>query len=178
MRNLINTLIAILMSLLIQSGYVSAEPAIGTLLPHAFPGSGGLARPMMGNDLPPAYPEWPERAVRSEIIPPPPGGPYMSSALSGIDAFPAETGGLRNENIEQQEHSLFFKVDMPWPETAERERPQLWTPESGEYKFVPEDIVRQLETPATMQRQEHRIHQPYLRRYPPPPVRQPYYGYY
>jgi len=167
----------IMVSLLIQAGSVSAEPAIGAL-PGTFPGSGGLARPWAGSDLPPAYPEWPERPVRRELIPPPPGGPYMSSAMSDIEAFPADTGGLRNKSREQQMPSPIFKTDMPWPETPEYTRPETWIPESGEYRFVPEEVVRQLESALPGKRQEYQRVLPY-RGYPPAPrTRQPYYGNY
>ena len=181
MRILINTFAVILISLLIKLGQVSAEPAIGTLLPDTFPGSGGLADPFMGSGLPPAYPQWPERPVRRQIIPPPPGGPYMSSAMSEIDAFPADSGGLRNESNESRERQMrspLFKVDMPWPETPERVTPELWMPESGEYKFVPEAVVRELESSPSGRRLEQQMYQPYPRYPPAPPLRRPYYGNY
>jgi len=167
----------IMVSLLIQSANVSAAPATSTL-PNTFPGSGGLTRPLAGSDLPPAYPEWPERPARRKLIPPPPGGPYMSSALSGIDAFPAETGGLRNESRDQQMPSPFLEADMPWPETPEYAPPEPWVPESGEYRFVPEEVVRQLESPAPSQLQELKRYIPHRVYMPAPPVRRPYYGYY
>lgn len=181
MRVLINTSAAILISLLVRPGHVSAEATISTLLPDAFPGSGGLARPSMGSDLPPAYPQWPERPVRRQIIPPPPGGPYMSSAMSEIDAFPHDSGGVRNESsgsAEQRTGLSFFGVDMPWPETPERDAPEPWMPESGEYRFVPEEIVRELESPPLGRMPEQRLYQPYPRYPPAPPPRRPYYGYY
>lgn len=173
-----NPFSVIMLSLLIQSGPVSAEPQAPGALPDTFPGSGGLARPAAGSELPPAYPEWPERPARREFIPPPPAGPYMSSALSGIGAFPADTGGLRHELREMQMPSPFLDVDTPWPESPEYARPEPWIPESGEYRFVPEEVVRQLESPVPEQRQElYRF--PPSRGYPPvPPIRRPYYGYY
>lgn len=178
MRMLSNTSSVIVMLLLMQVNNVSAEPVTGALFPDTFPGSGGLAEPMMGSDLPPAYPEWPERSVRKQIIPPPPGGPYMSSAMSGIDAFPAHTGGLRYESRKKVMHSPDFNVDMPWPETPERDPPELWMPESGEYRFVPEEVVRELESSPPGRRLEQRMYQPYPRYPPAPPLRRPYYGYY
>lgn len=176
MRLLTNTLAAIMTLSLIQAGDVLAEPAIVTL-PGTFPGSGGLARSFAGSDLPPAYPEWPQRSIRSEVVPLPPPGPYMSTAMSGIDAFPANTGGLRDDYGEQQMRSPFFTADMPWPETPKRARPEAWMPESGEYHFVPEEVVHQLESPAPSIRQERQRYQPYPGYPPAPPVRQPYYGY-
>jgi hypothetical protein len=167
----------IMVSLLIQSGNVSAAPETSAL-PDTFPGSGGLARHPMGSELPPAYPEWPERPARRELIPPPPAGPYMSSALSDFDAFPVNTGGLRNEPKEQWMPLPFLDADMPWPETPEYARPEPWIPESGEYHFVPEELVRQLESPAPSQRQEMQRYMPQRRYMPAPPPRPPYYGYY
>jgi len=183
MRMLNHGFSIIMVSLLIQSGNVSAAPEISAL-PDTFPGSAGFTRPPMGSELPPAYPEWPERAPRRELIPPPPGGPYMSSALSDIDAFPANTGGLRDEIKEQWKPLPFLEADMPWPETPEYARPEPWIPESGEYRFVPEDVVRQLESPEPSRGQELQRYAP-QRRYmpappvpPAPPMRPPYYGYY
>lgn len=167
----------IMVSLLIQSANVSAAPATSTL-PGTFPGSGGLARPSVGSELPPAYPEWPERPARRELIPPPPAGPYMSSALSDIDAFPGNAGDLRNESREQQLPSPFLEADMPWPEMPDYARPESWMPESGEYRFVPEEVVRQLESPPPSQRQEYQRYMPHRVYRPAPPVRRPYYGYY
>jgi hypothetical protein len=177
MRMLNHAFSVIMVLLLIQPGDVSAAPAIGTL-PDTFPGSAGFARPPAGSELPPAYPQWPERPARRKLIPPPPGGPYMSSALSDIDAFPSNTGGLRNELREQRMPSPFLEADMPWPETPEYARPEPWIPESGEYHFVPEDVVRQLESPAPSQRQEPQRYMPHRMYVPAPPLRPPYYGYY
>ncbi len=177
MRRLKNTVAAMLLPLLAQVSAVSAEQEAGSL-PQSFPGSGGLPAPAVPGDLPPAYPEWPERTFRNEFVPPPPGGPYMSSAMSGINVFPDDTGGLRHEFAEPQMESPFFSADMPWPETPERDRPQAWYPESGEYRYVPEEVVRQLESPAPIQVPEFPRYQPVPRFQPPPPPRPPYYGYY
>jgi hypothetical protein len=159
----------------------AADAVPGVVLPDTFPGSGGFPEYDGDGGLPPAYPDWPERFSKTEIIPPPPGGPYMSSALSDIDAFPADTGGLRHEYMEQPMPSPFFEADMPWPETPERARPEPWMPESGEYHYVPDELVRQLESQTFDRRPEFPRYQPYPgyppAPPPPPPVRQPYYGY-
>lgn len=176
MRVFINLVAAILISLSIHT--VVAAQTVTSSLPGTFPGSGGLTRPMTAGDLPPAYPAWPERMVRTNMVPPPPDGPYMSSAMSDIDAFPSNTGGLRNDIDEQSIESSLFSVDTPWPETPERDRPELWVPESGEYRFVPEELVRQLESPVTRRGLQPQMYQPYPRYPPPPPVRPPYFGYY
>ena len=80
--------------------------------------------------LPPAYPEWPEREMRDDLVPPPPGGPYMSTGLDDFARFPG-SGGLRYEAADPEMHSPFFKPDMPWPETPEIGAPRRWLP-SGE----------------------------------------------
>ena len=161
--------------LLLQISAVSAEPAGG--MPEVFPGSGGFPEPQPPGGMPPAYPEWPERPVFREIIPPPPAGPYMSSAMTEMAVFPEDTGGLRHEINEPMAPSPFFAADMPWPDTPEHDRPRPWLPESGEYNYVPEEIVRQLESPASGQRPVHPVYQPYPRYRQPPPLRRPYYGY-
>lgn len=177
MHWLIKALVVLLLSPVLWVRPVSAEPVFGSM-PDTFPGSGGLPGPGMHSDLPPAYPAWPERSFRSEIIPPPPGGPYMSSAMTGITAFPDNTGGLRHEVGEPAEPSPFFSADMPWPETSEHDRPRPWVPDGGEYRYVPEDIVRELESTSPIPRPQHPMLQPFPRYPPPPPVRQPYFGYY
>lgn len=174
MRVLNNALTLVMACLLNSVSAVSAETEFGSL-PETFPDSTGFPMPV-STDFEPSYPEWPDRFIRSDIIPPPPGGPYMSSAMSGIDAFPADSGGLRSEYRQQQPDSL-FDANMPWPETPERERPQPWVPETGEYRYVPEEIVRQLETPAFNVRQQRPPFQPYPGYPPAPAMRQPYYGY-
>jgi len=98
--------------------------------------------------------------------------------MSGIDVFPADTGGLRYESRQREMEAPIFIADMPWPETPERDPPELWMPESGEYKFVPEEIVRKLEFPSFSRRHEQPRYQHYPRYPPAPPVRLPYYGYY
>ena len=177
MRIIVNLVAVSLMSVTMQVAGENTQAA-ASRMPDVFPGSGGLPQPLMNNGLPPAYPEWPERIMRTDRIPLPPPGPYMSSAMSDIDAFPSDTGGLRNNFSDQQMQSSFFSADMPWPETPERDRPELWMPESGEYRFVPEDVVRQLETPTNHRGSQQPVYQPYPRFPPPPLVRQPYFGYY
>jgi len=113
----------------------------------------------------------------TDIVPPPPAGPYMSSAMTGFTVFPEDTGGLRHEIREPMAPSPFFAADMPWPDTQEHDRPQPWMPESGEYHYVPEEIVRQLESSTTRTAPQHPVYQPHPRFTPPMPMRRPYYGY-
>ena len=172
MRFLFKTISVIVTVLLCQIVNVSAEQPVDSF-PGAFPGSGGFPEPVMPSDLPPAYPEWPDRPMRREVIPPPPSGPYMSSALSDVDAFPADTGGLRHQMRQQQMQSPFFNVDMPWPETPDRGRPEPWVPETGEYRFVPKEMLRQLESPSSGRPPMPVMPQPYPGYRPVPPG----YGY-
>lgn len=177
MRVLISICSVIIMGLLFQVASVSAEQAFESL-PQTFPGSGGFPDTVEPSGLPPAYPEWPDRAMRRDIMPLPPGGPYMSSALSEVDAFPADTGGLRNEFHEPNMNSPFFESDMPWPEIPERGRPRAWMPEAGGYNFVPEDVVRQLDFPERGSRPQFPAYPGYPGFRPVPPGwQQPNYGY-
>jgi hypothetical protein len=180
MRVLTHVFSVCILSLLVPVTHAADETAT-VALPDTFPGLGGF--PQDGgdydgdSDLPPAYPEWPDRFSRTEIIPLPPPGPYMSSALSDVAAFPADSGGLRDEFRQGQMRSPFFEADMPWPEIPERARPEPWIPENGEYHFVPEEVVRELESPIYDRRPEFPRFQSYPGYPPPPPVRRPYYGY-
>jgi hypothetical protein len=102
----------------------------------------------------------------------------MSSALSGVAVFPDDSGGLRDEFRGEQMRSPFFEADMPWPELPERARPEPWIPEDGEYHFVPEEVVRELESQTYDRRPEFPRYQSYPGYPPPPPpARWPYYGY-
>jgi hypothetical protein len=101
----------------------------------------------------------------------------MSSALSDVDAFPADTGGLRHEFSQQHMHSPFLEADMPWPETPERGQPEAWIPEDGEYHFVPEEIVRELESSPPGRWRPPLMPRPYPGYRPAPPMPQPGYGY-
>ena len=148
----------IIMAMMAANGQVIAEQA-------ADPASRGFQ---------PVYPEWPERFLREEIVPPPPGGPYMSTALSGADAFPDYTGGIRNEPRERQMPSPFFQDDMPWPEV--KDMPERWMPESGEYTFVPDEIVKRLEAAPARPSFRQGFEPGYGRPQMPPP--RPYYGGY
>ena len=133
--------------------------------------------------LPPAYPEWPERFRQEDLTPPPPPGPYMSSALSQIDSFPSGSRA-RGEYREGRAESPFFKPEMPWPEG--RDRPKPWMPADGEYHYVPEGLEEQLEAqvrarevpPAPAWTQQYPQRAPIQRPPAPrPPVRPGYYGY-
>ena len=159
----------LMMFLILLSGGVYAE----SVMPDAEASDSRQAQ------LPPAYPEWPERFRQADTMPPPPPGPYMSSALSQIDTFPSG-GRARGEYREGRSESPFFRPEMPWPEG--RDRPQRWMPEEGEYNFAPEGLEEKLEAqmrardvpPAPAWRQQYPQRPPVQR----PPVRPGYPGYY
>ena len=187
---LVRITFASIIALVMVTAKVTAQQATGAFpdrfpgsfpdrFPESFPGSMDFPEPREFPDLPPAYPEWPERPSYRDIPPLPPGGPYMSSALSEVDRFPADPGGLRDEFHRESIPSPFFDDDMSWPEIPERGMPDVWMPESGEYRFVPDDVMRQLESPAS--RRIPRPMPPMYRQfpaYPPvPPIGPPHYGY-
>jgi hypothetical protein len=77
---------------------------------------------------------WPERkrAARS-TVPPPPPGPYMSTALSehtvAGPAFKKDSDKPKSESTAQDESLNRFSPDRPWPSNL---RPaKRWQPESG-----------------------------------------------
>ena len=113
--------------------------------------------------LQPAYPAWPERQTRKNDVPPPPPGPYMSTALTyagqGFSCCPgSETGGDGEQKIV---HSPFFK-GMPWPE--KQRPPQRWLPEGGEYTYAPDDIP----VPSQAERYGYQGRPAWQPIYPPP----------
>jgi hypothetical protein len=83
------------------------------------------------------FPRWPERhEVRRERIPPPPPGPYMSSALTG-DSIEEPSFSQRNRHemmFESNSASVeTFSPDAPWPSNFDS--PHRWKPEDG-YNYV------------------------------------------
>ena len=182
---LIRTWIATVIALVMVSANVAAQQSTDAFpgafpdrFPESFPGSMDFPEPGELSDLPPAYPEWPERPPRREIPPLPPGGPYMSSALSDVDEFPADPGGLREEFHREPIPSPFFDDDMSWPKMPERGMPEVWMPQSGEYHFVPDDVMRQLDSPASSRMPRPMPMYQRFPGYPPrPPIGYPYYGY-
>jgi len=85
------------------------------------------------------FPRWPERKIEQrEIVPPPPPGPYMSSALTltGSDAdnspFTREQRSAGRPARSSVSMST-FSPDIPWPSTSDS--PNRWQPETG-YHYV------------------------------------------
>jgi len=84
------------------------------------------------------FPQWPNRKqVKREMVPPPPPGPYMSTALSGrsfkAPSFSNQTN-KPNMTFDSSNVSLdTFSPDVLWPTNIEP--PSRWMPENG-YRFV------------------------------------------
>jgi len=95
------------------------------------------------------YPRWPERKqVHRDMVPPPPPGPYMSSALSDFsvkgqtfrstpdrETMRASTANLDPYNISMDA----FSPDRPWPKSlrgnTNKPAPGRWKPDNG-YQYV------------------------------------------
>lgn len=81
-------------------------------------------------NLPPVYPEWPERVSRADFVPAPPLGPYMSTGLQrGAQGFACCE---KNESGEGDVASL---ENAQWP--MRRRPPRRWQPAGGEYSYAP-----------------------------------------
>jgi hypothetical protein len=83
------------------------------------------------------FPRWPERhEARRERIPPPPPGPYMSSALTG-NSIEEPSFAQQNRHEMKFESSSSqaetFSPDAPWPSNFDS--PHRWEPEDG-YRYV------------------------------------------
>lgn len=99
-----------------------------------------------------SFPDWPKRQQTArETVPPPPPGPYMSSALSDY-SVKAPSFGRNPDNYEQQRSANrprssvvpmdMFSPDVPWPDNLRQAKhkhkhqsPNRWMPENG-YQYV------------------------------------------
>lgn len=101
--------------LLVQSMLSQAELTdVGGLSPDAEFKSGGLAQQQ-------PFPGWPERQQSAtEMIPPPPPGPYVSSALSDFSVEGPPSGRDLSQPVIAVDASNIpmetFSPDRPWPE--------------------------------------------------------------
>jgi len=90
------------------------------------------------------FPQWPARAtVNKDIIPPPPPGPYMSTALGDYSIhgprFARQVNrpemGFDSANVPMD----IYSPDIPWPKDLRAPNPSnTWMPEEG-YKYAPKD---------------------------------------
>jgi len=89
-------------------------------------------------------PRWPEqRKVLKERVPPPPPGPYMSSALSGssVNGFfftPANKPAVKFESPGSPKEA--FSTDISWHSNSKS--PSRWKPENG-YSYVKPPVKKQ-----------------------------------
>ncbi|HHJ36253.1 MAG TPA: hypothetical protein ENJ87_10855 [Gammaproteobacteria bacterium] len=90
------------------------------------------------------YPKWPERKQATrEIVPPPPPGPYMSSALIG-GTIKAPSFGNRIKKSEMAVGPSGFSMnnfspDVPWP--TDMKPPSRWKPKNG-YHYVESPVKK------------------------------------
>ena len=97
------------------------------------------------------YQPWPGpgAAERQDIVPPPPPGPYMSSALSGLNkGFSGESTSNTDAKAASAQQSPLMRPNTPWPVTGEQ--PKIWSPEKG-VAFAPENnqpaAINQMQAP-------------------------------
>ncbi len=89
-------------------------------------------------------PRWPEqRKVLKERVPPPPPGPYMSSALSGssVDGLSFASANKPAVKFESPGSPMeAFSPDIPWHSNSKS--PSRWKPENG-YSYVKPPVQKQ-----------------------------------
>jgi len=93
-----------------------------------------------------SFPRWPEKSkVQQKRVPPPPPGPYMSTALTGpsLDS-PSFTRSVRPEmKLESSSVPIEkFSPDTAWPSSSNASTPGRWKPESG-YNYVNPQVKKQ-----------------------------------
>ncbi len=129
----------LLLLVLLMSGLaVSAETPDITM--------GGSTGSVDAPQLPYGFPAWPKRPqFKKEVVPPPPPGPYMSSALSDYSfkrpSF--EDKLFQREQVQPVDRNstnnsfMVFSPDVPWPDLRQGEvqRNNRWMPENG-YQYV------------------------------------------
>jgi len=86
------------------------------------------------------FPQWPQRKqAKKEILPPPPPGPYMSTALSGksikAPSF-SKQATKRSMAFDSSDITMdTFSPDIPWPKNLTAPSPSRWMPDNG-YQYV------------------------------------------
>lgn len=133
-------------------------------------------------ELLPSVPEWREYAASSrDIVPPPPPGPYMSTALTPMPGVYQPESGIEQNAGTEMANSPFFKPDMQWPKD-QRQQTKRWMPEKGQYQYVPEEVLeqqKQLESGYSRSNPSMHSRRAYMRPvyYPQPAIeRPPYYS--
>lgn len=93
------------------------------------------------------FPRWPERRhEKRERLPPPPPGPYMSSALALDGSAVSNSPFSRDQSpakvsTQSSVSKSTFGPDTPWPSNSHS--PHRWKPESG-YHYVPPKVNNQV----------------------------------
>ncbi|MBE9563685.1 MAG: hypothetical protein IMF17_00470 [Proteobacteria bacterium] len=119
---------------------VSSQPATDNLVSNHKDGHNA--------DL--GFPQWQQRQrVDKEIIPPPPPGPYMSSALSDYSVKGPSFGRNYNKPVYRHDPSFvpmdMFSPDIPWPNNLrgnKNSNANRWMPKNG-YRYVQPQPIKQ-----------------------------------
>ena len=121
------------------------------------------------------FPRWPERRhEKRERLPPPPPGPYMSSALaldgSAVSNSPfSRDQGPAKVSTQSSVSKSTFGPDTPWPSNSRS--PHRWKPESG-YHYVQPKVMNQV-YPAMPSNYQYGYSYPVTSRYAPVTQRVP-----
>ncbi len=141
----------VIMVLAIQTAFASDNFETGVT---------GMDAQRTGGSLHPIPPEWRENvASRSDIVPPPPPGPYMSTALTPMPGVYEAESGIEQYVGTEMTNSPFFMPDMQWPEDN-RQPPLRWMPVHGQYQYVPEEVLEQQKQLVTGYRRNYPTMQP------------------
>ena len=124
-----------------------------------------------------AFPRWPERnnQRKAERVPPPPPGPYMSSAMT-LDGSAAENSPFARDRRSASVPAgssvsrTKFSPETPWPSNSNS--PHRWKPETG-YRYVRPQVDNQVYPAAAS---DYRYGYRYPVMSPAGPVRQSVYG--
>lgn len=92
------------------------------------------------------FPKWPDKGpIRRERVPPPPPGPYMSSALSNYSfegpSFASKLSDSEEPDVPFDKSDMTlqaFSQDVPWPSNVSA--PNRWEPQNG-YQYVEPGVV-------------------------------------
>ena len=143
--------VSLLASLLVSSFMVQAQTA----------GPVAAAEQKVSEQQSPTYhfPQWPQRKqVKKEMAPPPPPGPYMSTALSGnsikAPSFSNQTK-KRSMRFDSSNISMdTFSPDVPWPKNMTAPSPSRWMPDNG-YQYVQPQAMKNRQQAAPAQVNPH-----------------------
>lgn len=130
----------LLICLLTLSGVIQAESSVAVSQPEAAAVNDAMQQ--RGDDFPKwDFPKWPDKGpIRKERVPPPPPGPYMSSALSEY-SFEGPSFASKLSDPDEPEAApdkagvsmQLFSPDVPWP--SNDSAPHRWEPKNG-YQYV------------------------------------------